>query len=241
MEPSEAAESQPEHVGDALAEPGQDPAVELPEVNLQACELDSLEIFLNTNGSELTHCAENWLRRIPTKARRSRERPTLALLERWARPDCRLYVTLARLGLAVLPEVAGFFPPNALRWWAHAAGLEPQQGRRMCEQNDRPGSQLTTTAGELDGAGDLRGSFDLPADLHGLAGGISVGQPGRRVAPQGCDAQRQDGPQGVWSHPGRDHRGNPGWSTPISPELDPWEPLVKTPAPRGRGSHEQHL
>src|ERR671918_2916985 len=74
-----------------------------------------------------------------------------------------------------------------------------------------------------------------------MAGRISVGRRGRRVAPQGCDAQRQDSAKGIRSYPRRDHRGNRGWSAPISRELDPWEPLVTTPAPRGRGSNEHHV
>lgn len=36
-------------------------------------------------------------------------------------------VALQRRGLEALPEVAGILPPNALLWWAHEAGLDPQE------------------------------------------------------------------------------------------------------------------
>lgn len=146
MCPSEAEAVQPglpaEPRDDPVAPSGAAPA----DIDLDACELDALELFLDTNDSELHRFADGCPRRVPPKARRSRERLAWALLERWAWPDCRAYlaerlaatdirVELERRGLEALPEVAGFFPPNALLWWAYQPGITPQQGPRMCEQN----------------------------------------------------------------------------------------------------------
>ena len=118
------------------------------EIDIDACELDALELFLDTNDSDLHRFADGCPRRIPPKARRSRERLTWALLERWAWPDCRAYlaemmdatdirVALERRGLEALTEVAGIFPPNALVWWAHAAGLDPQEALAALDEDDQ--------------------------------------------------------------------------------------------------------
>ena len=118
------------------------------QLDLEACELDALQVFLDSNGADLQRMADGSPRRVPPKARRSRERLARALLESWAWPECRAYLTqqmtataicrsLQQRGFAMLPEVSGCFPANALLWYVDAAGLDAQGALDALGQDSR--------------------------------------------------------------------------------------------------------
>lgn len=118
------------------------------QLDLEACELDALQVFLDSNGADLQRMADSSPRRVPPKARRSRERLARALLESWAWPECRAYLTqqmtataicrsLQQRGFAMLPEVSGCFPANALLWYVDAAGLDAQGALDALGQDSR--------------------------------------------------------------------------------------------------------
>lgn len=114
---------------------GSAPADAPAAIDPEACELDALLLFLESNTTELDEIAAGCPRRIPDKARRSHDRLRRALLERWAWPDVRAYLAarmlqtdlaarLVRGDVDVAHLLAEGFPPHALLWWLQAAGLE---------------------------------------------------------------------------------------------------------------------
>jgi hypothetical protein len=122
-----------------------------PGIDLEACELDALEVFLWGNRDALAAIADRLPKRIGPKARRDPERLSWAILEAWALPDCRSRLAtemgttkvrsrLSREGLDAVPAMAGLLPPNALLWHAHAAGLDPAAA--LARLNEREQSRF---------------------------------------------------------------------------------------------------
>ena len=145
-EPGEVGDGRVPACGKAV--PPEAPAVAMPTVDLDACEIDALDFFLRGNHRGLQEIADDCPRRVPPKARRRPEQLKLALLECWAWPQCRAYLEkrmthtkirgeIEKRGFDLLPELIVFLPPNALLWYVHAAGLDPAEALRRMEPEDQ--------------------------------------------------------------------------------------------------------
>ena len=72
-----------------------------PEIDLDACELDALRVFLDSNGDVLRRFSDASPRRIAPKAYRTPDRLAGALAESWAWPECRAHLVRHMLATRV--------------------------------------------------------------------------------------------------------------------------------------------